>query len=79
MRILEKYCTGSANCDSEEKRRESIVAALSDCDAVLTMKIGYQVQKRLLKRGIMSVEYCYTIESGLFYTVEQLELKAAAV
>ncbi|SDD55678.1 nitrogenase cofactor biosynthesis protein NifB [Sporomusa acidovorans] len=77
-RRLEKYCNGDVDCISEDKRREAILAALSDCDAVLTMRIGYQAQKRLLKRGIMSVEYCYTVESGLFYTVEQLELKAAA-
>lgn len=78
-RSVEKYCTGSEDCDTEAKRREAILAALSDCDAVLTMRIGYQVQKRLLKRGIMSVEYCYTVESGLYYAVEQLELRAAVV
>lgn len=78
-RSLEKYCTGNEGCDSEDKRREAIIAALSDCDAVLTMRIGYQAQKRLLKRGIMSVEYCYTVESGLYYAVEQLGLKAAVV
>lgn len=78
-RRLEKYCTGNEDCDSEDQRREAIMTALSDCDAVLTMRIGYQAQKRLLKRGIMSVEYCYTVESGLYYAVEQLELKAAAV
>jgi len=27
----------------------------------------------------MSVEYCYTVESGLYYAVEQLGLKAAVV
>ncbi|CQR72980.1 FeMo cofactor biosynthesis protein NifB [Sporomusa ovata DSM 2662] len=78
-RCLEKYCSGNEECDSEDKRREAIMTALSDCDAVLTMRIGYQAQKRLLKHGIMSVEYCYTVESGLYYAVEQLELKAAAV
>lgn len=78
-RQLEKYCAGNVVCDNEDKRKEAILMALSDCDAVLTMRIGYQAQKRLLKRGIMSVEYCYTIESGLGYATEQLDLKAAAV
>jgi nitrogen fixation protein NifB len=78
-RRLEKYCAGNAECDTEDKRREAILAALADCDAVLTMRIGYQAQKRLLKRGIMSVEYCYTVDSGLLYTMKQLELRAAAV
>ncbi len=78
-RQLEKYCAGNVVCDNEDKRKDAILMALSDCDAVLTMRIGYQAQKRLLKRGIMSVEYCYTIESGLGYATEQLDLKAAAV
>lgn len=77
-RSLEKYCTGNVECASEDERREALLTALSDCDAVLTMRIGYQAQKRLLKRGIMSVEYCYTVESGLCYAAEQLDLKAAA-
>ncbi len=76
-RRLEKYCAGNVECATEDQRREGILAALADCDAILTMRIGYQAQKRLLKRGIMSVEYCYTVESGLLYTVEQLDLKAA--
>lgn len=76
-RRLEKYCGGNAECATEDQRRDGILAALTDCQAVLTMRIGYPVQKRLLKRGIMSVEYCYTVESGLLYTVEQLALKAA--
>lgn len=79
VRRLEKYCTGSRECDAKDARREAVLAALSDCDAILTMRIGYQVQKRLLKQGIMSVEYCYTVGSGLGYAAEQLELKAAGV
>lgn len=76
-RRLKKYCTSNAECATQDKRRDDILAVLADCQAVLTMRIGYQIQKRLLKQGIMAVEYCYTIESGLLYTVEQLELKGA--
>jgi nitrogen fixation protein NifB len=49
------------------------VEAIADCDAVLTMRIGYHGQKRLLEHGVMSVEYCYTIEEGLGYALEQLK------
>lgn len=45
--------------------------------AVLTMRIGYHGKQRLAERGIMSVEYCYTIEEGLGYAAKQLELKTA--
>ena len=75
-RRLEKYCTGNAGGIAEDKRQEGVLAVLADCQAVLTMRVGYLVQKRLLKQGIMSVEYYYTIESGLLYTAKQLALKA---
>ena len=76
-RKTHQYCSGIADCDSEEGRKEATIEALSDCDAVLTMRIGYHGKQRLAERGIMSVEYCYTIEEGLGYAAKQLELKTA--
>lgn len=76
-RKTEQYCAGITECDSEEGRKDATIQAIGDCDAVLTMRIGYHGQKRLAKEGIMSVEYCYTIEDGLGYAVEQLVLKNA--
>lgn len=76
-RKTEQYCAGITECDSEEGRKDATIQAIGDCDAVLTMRIGYHGQKRLAKQGIMSVEYCYTIEDGLGYAVEQLVLKNA--
>lgn len=72
-----QYCSGIEDCDSEEGRKDATIQALSDCDAVLTMRIGYHGKKRLEEHGIMSVEYCYTVEEGLGYAVKQLELKTA--
>jgi len=72
-----QYCSSAAECDSEEGQKEAAIKAIRDCDAVLTMRIGYNGQKRLASEGIMSVEYCYTIEEGLGYAVDQLRLKNA--
>jgi nitrogen fixation protein NifB len=72
-----KYCSGIVDCDSAEGQKEAAIQVISDCDAVLTMRIGFNGQKRLAAQGIMSVEYCYTIEEGLGYAVEQLLLKNA--
>jgi len=69
-----QYCSDKIECDSEEGQKEAAMQAISDCDAVLTMRIGYNGQKRLAAKGIMSVEYCYTIEEGLGYAVDQLQL-----
>ncbi|HWR39635.1 MAG TPA: nitrogenase cofactor biosynthesis protein NifB [Patescibacteria group bacterium] len=71
-RPTEKYCLGREECDGERRRRQQIMRLLADCDAVLTLRIGHAAQKRLLKQNVLSVEYCYTIESGLQYVVEEL-------
>lgn len=71
-RRVEKYCAGVEECDTGETGRDSIIDALMDCDAVLSMRIGYHAKERLAKKGIVSVESCETIENGLIYTVAQL-------
>ncbi|TLM97401.1 nitrogenase cofactor biosynthesis protein NifB, partial [bacterium] len=71
-RKVDKYCAGVEECDTGETRRDSIVDALRDCDAVLTMRIGYHAKERLTQKGIMSVETCDTIENGLVYAVSHL-------
>ncbi len=72
-RKTNQYCLGINECDSEEGQKDAAIKAISDCDAVLTMRIGYNAQKKLEAKGIMSVEYCYTIEEGLDYSMEQLK------
>lgn len=71
-RRVEKYCTGVEECDTGESKRDSIVDALRDCDAVLTMRIGYHAKEKLNKKGIMIVETCDTIANALIYAVTQL-------
>jgi len=75
IRKTMQYCSGPVDCDAKEERKNATIEAISDCDAVLTMRIGYHGQKRLASQGIISVEYCDTIEEGLGYAVDQLVLK----
>ncbi len=77
-RIVQKYCLGMEDCDTERNRRDEIVQAIDDCDAVLTMRIGDSAKKRLVTDGIESIEYCYTIEEGLLYAIDKLRQKEAA-
>jgi len=72
-----QYCSGIEDCDSPEGRKAAVMEAIQDCDAVLTMRIGHHGQQRLAAQGIMSVEYCYTIEEGLGYAAQQLVMKKA--
>lgn len=79
-RQVEKYCLGVEECDSEEERRDRIAETLADCDAVLSMRIGSQAQKRLYSCGIASVETCDTVESGLIQAVKYLkDLKKSVI
>lgn len=71
-RNTHKYCLGMADCDEEVERKDSVVDTIADCDAVLTMRIGNSAKQKLLEKGIVSVEHCYTVESGLNCAAEQL-------
>lgn len=61
-----------------EEKRDAIIDALTDCQVVMTMRIGYHAKEKLEKRGLVSVEFCDTVEDGLRYTVEQLKSKQLA-
>lgn len=77
-RRVNKYCSGTEECDSEETRRNSIIKFLQDCDAVLTMRIGYNAKEKLKKNGIESIETCDTVENGLIYAVKILNKQEVA-
>jgi nitrogenase molybdenum-iron protein alpha/beta subunit/MoaA/NifB/PqqE/SkfB family radical SAM enzyme len=49
-RSVSKYCDGS-ECDKEDKWA-SVIRAVSDCDAVLALRIGPVPEKRLQENGI---------------------------
>lgn len=72
QRIVDKYCTGMAECDEEEAKRDSMIHTLADCDAILSMRIGYHAKEKLGQQGIYSIECCDTVENGLRQTVNEL-------
>ncbi len=71
-RPTRKYCLGMENCDEAETKKDALIAGVADCDAVLTMRIGYEAQKRLLGHGIPVVESCTSVEEGLQQAFHQL-------
>ncbi len=70
-RRVGRYCGGPADCD-EADNKEAVIGILADCDAVLSMRIGRYAAERLRRRGIMSVEACFTVEHGLEQAVAAL-------
>lgn len=73
-RAVNQYCSGMSECDAEDadNGRDKIIEALQDCNAVLTMRIGYHAKTRLHNKGIYILEYCDTVETGLRYAVSQI-------
>jgi nitrogen fixation protein NifB len=71
-----KYC-GMHECDGGDAVKSAAVKAVSDCDAVLTMRIGYDAQKRLSGQGLFVVESCESVEEGLADVYRRLAAKRA--
>ncbi|WP_210394816.1 nitrogenase cofactor biosynthesis protein NifB [Motiliproteus sediminis] len=67
QRKVELYCGGPGDCPEEENRLQGHLNALSDCQAVLSAKIGIGPWQQLEQAGIApSGEYAYeAIETGL--------------
>lgn len=72
IRKVEQYCLGSSDCVTEENRRDRVLEALRDCQAVLSLRIGNQAKERLQQKGVLSVEFCDSVENGLRYAAEKL-------
>lgn len=66
-RSTKKYCNGGNELNNQSHGKKEAIKTISDCDAVLSMKIGLGAQKKLGEFGIECVEYCYTVERGLKY------------
>ncbi|TDX52705.1 nitrogenase cofactor biosynthesis protein NifB [Orenia marismortui] len=73
-RSIERYCIGK-ECEDKEAKIKNIVDLLSDCEAVLSMRIGYEPKKKLLENGIKSLEIYDGIEDGIEYAIKELGLK----
>jgi len=76
-RIIKKYGHDSQDCNERDEVKDSVMKTIADCDAVLTMRIGYSAQKYLSDSGIYCIESCDSVEKGLADAFDQLELKRA--
>ncbi len=51
-RVVEKYCNGALDCDEKEDKITSILKTISDCTAVVAMRIGESPKSKLKEKGI---------------------------
>lgn len=76
-RSVSKYCTGSDSCDgmgggSKEGKIESILETVSDCKAVLAMRIGEAPKQRLKENNIEIFTTYDRIEDAVKQAAEKL-------
>jgi nitrogen fixation protein NifB len=76
-RKIKKYGSGGVDCDDSEAMKDLTVKTIADCNAVLTMRIGYNAQQKLIDQGITIIESCNTVEEGLKEAARRLEMKPA--
>jgi nitrogenase cofactor biosynthesis protein NifB len=51
-RLIDQYCSGSEECNEQEDKITTIIDAISDCDAVIAMRIGEAPKHKLKQKGI---------------------------
>ena len=72
-RRVGKYCTGVDECASAESVKDKTINALKDCDAVVSLRIGYAAKENLAQNNIIGLEFYDTVENGLRYAVRALQ------
>jgi len=70
-RAVDSYCSGPENGEDEEKIKAT-VNMLSDCSAVLCMRIGYYPSQFLKNKGIQVITTYHRIEDGIKEAAAQL-------
>ncbi|MCL1931732.1 MAG: hypothetical protein FWF55_07945 [Treponema sp.] len=69
-RSVSKYCDGSG-CDKEDKWA-SVIRAVSDCDAVLAVRIGPTPEKRLQENGIYVITTYERVETAVSQAAKEI-------
>ncbi|GBU26464.1 nitrogenase molybdenum-iron protein nifN-nifB [Fibrobacteria bacterium R8-3-H12] len=65
-----KYCNGP-QCENKEERWNSVIRALSDCEAVLAIRIGPTPEKRLKENGIDAITTYEKVETAVLQAAKQ--------
>jgi MoaA/NifB/PqqE/SkfB family radical SAM enzyme len=69
-RKVNKYCAGP-QCDDKEDRWTSVIHAVSDCEAVLAMRIGPTPEKRLKENGIEAITTYERVETAVLQAAKK--------
>lgn len=64
-RHIDKYCTGTENCEDHDTKIDRIMRAIDDCETVLALRIGDAPRKRLSEKGINAITTYDMVESAV--------------
>jgi len=78
-RKVQKYCAGSDECESEESKIKRIISAISDCDAVIVLRIGHHPSKLLESKGIHVIQTCGGIREAVVYAADIMKSRVQSV
>ncbi|MDR1870275.1 MAG: nitrogenase cofactor biosynthesis protein NifB [Treponema sp.] len=73
-RSVSKYCDGT--CDKEDKWA-SVIRAVSDCDAVLALRIGPTPERRLQENGIYVITTYERVETAVSMAAREIKERRA--
>ena len=71
-RNVEKYCNGKEVCEEEEDKFAKLSKVVSDCDGVISLRIGDEPKKKFKNMGIEVFMSCDTIESAVVKAAETI-------
>ena len=64
-RKVKQYCEGPENCEEADDKISRIIRTISDCNAVITMRIGEAPKKKLAEKRIQSIVTFDRIEDAV--------------
>jgi MoaA/NifB/PqqE/SkfB family radical SAM enzyme len=71
-RMVNRYCSGQEECDSNEDKIKSIIETVADCKAVIAMRIGDAPKQKLNAKGILTFIACEGIEKSIDEAVRKI-------
>ncbi len=77
-RKVQKYCEGSADCDEKPDKMDSIIHTISDCDAVIAMRIGEAPKSKLIQKGIRIFTTYDRIEDSVIWAAKEMNQKQSS-
>jgi nitrogenase cofactor biosynthesis protein NifB len=73
-RSVNKYCTGVEDCDERSDKMERIIQTISDCQAVIAMRIGDAPRTKLNQRGIKTFTTYDRIEDSVKWAAGEMTI-----